>query len=79
MTKQMDQSPSNLFLDDLSGKIADLLRQGTKFNFDFFHMCAGHHAECIWILAIRIHLRCGLNLSKWIFPTIKTITRAGSL
>ena len=34
--KQMEQSPSNLFLDDLSGKIEDHLKQGTKLNFDSF-------------------------------------------
>ena len=40
MTKQMAQSPSNLFLDDLSGKIEDHFKQGTKSNLDYFsHVC----------------------------------------
>ena len=45
MTKQMAQFPSNLFLDDLSGKIEDHFKQGTKSNLDYFHMCAGHHEK----------------------------------
>ena len=77
--KQKDESPFNVFSDELSAKIKDHLKGGTKVNFDWF-------SHVRWT-------PCGMYLDpcnphpfkvrtesfQMDFPTIIRISRAGSL